>query len=204
MFWLVRRVLGVDVYRFHAIALAGIERKPCLPLAKGDALLVLRDLAEVSACDPLLIAQLDAQSGCGVAEVVRQSGQIYAIVRGDRVVSQLRIDPRRVEVDTPLKLSLDCGEKSAFLSFLYTDPSSRRGGLAARLVSQTCAQLARDGVRVCVCHVQATNVRSINTFGRSGWVPVAMLFTTTGGRLLGLRRLQGASRPGVALRVSAI
>lgn len=203
-FWLTRRALRLDVYRFHAIALTGLERESCSALPDGYALLALRNLTEVGACDSHLVAQLDAHSGCGVAEVIRRNGQIYAMVRGDRVVSQLRIDLQRAEVDTPLKLLLDCGEKSAFLSFLYTDPSLRRGGWAANLISHVCVQLARDGARACVCHIQATNVRSINTFSRSGWTPIALLFTTVGGRLLGVRQFSRAPRLDVSLKVSVI
>lgn len=203
-FWLMRRVLRLDVYRFHAVALTGLEHKSHSPLPDGYAFLVLRNPAEVDSCESQLVAQLNAQSGCGVAEVVRRNGQIYAIVRGGRVVSQLRIDFQRVEVDTPLKLSLDCGEKSAFLGFLYTDPSSRRGGWAANLISRACTHLAREGTRVCICHIQATNVRSLNTFARSGWAPIAVLFTTVGGRLLGVRRYSRASRLGIPLKVGRL
>lgn len=202
-FWLARRALRIDVYRFYAIALTELEREhPALP--DGCTFLVLRNPKDIEACDSHLVRELDAQSGCGVAEVIRRNGQIYAIARGNQILAQLRIDLQSVKVDTPRKLLLDCGERSAFLSFLYTNPSARRQGWAARLISRTSANLAREGVRVCVCHVQATNVRSINTFARSGWIPVAWLFTTVGGRLLGVRRRPRARRLGLPLNVSAI
>ena len=202
-FWLTRHIFRLDVYRFYAIALAGLDRESLAPLPDGYTFLVLRTLAEVGACDAHLVAQLDRQSGCGVAGVVRRNGQVYAIVQGTKIVSQLCIDPDQVRVDTPLPLSLECGEKSAFLSFLYTEPSSRGGGWAARLISQVCTHLGREGTRVCVCHIQATNVPSINTFVHSGWTPIALLFATVGGRLLGVRQLPQAPQLGVSLSVAA-
>lgn len=202
-FWLVRHVLRLDVYRFYAISLAGLDHEPRPPLPDDHAFLVLRNMTEVDACESHLVGQLDAQSGCGVAGVIRRNGRIYAIVHGHRVVSQLRIDRRRAEVDTPMNLLLDFGDESVFLSFLHTDPSSQRGGWAASLISRTCADLAREGMRACICHVQATNVPSTNTFARCGWTPIAVLFTTVGRRLLGVHLLPIAERLGIRLKVSA-
>ncbi len=200
-FWLARRIFRLDVYRFYATALAGVEPDSCPPFPVGYRLLVLRSLSDMAACGQYLVAQIDKQSGCGVAEVIRANGRIYAIVCDRQVVSQLRIDPGVARVDTPLNMSLGCGENSAFLSFLYTDPAYRQGGWGAGLVSRVCAELAREGKRVCVCHVQATNIRSINTFARAGWIPIAWLFATVGGRLLGVRR---SRRSGVSLDVAVI
>lgn len=202
-FWLMRHLFRLDVYRFYAIALACLDHESRPPLPDDHAFLVLRNMAEVEACESHLVGQLDAQSGCGVAGVIRRNGQIYAIVRGHRVVAQLRIDRRRAKVDTPMNLLLDFGDESVFLSFLYTDPSSRRGGWAASLISRACADLAREGTRACICHVQASNVPSINTFARCGWTPIAVLFTTVGRRLLGVHQLPIAERLGISLKVSA-
>lgn len=202
-FWLMRHLFRLDVYRFYAIALAGVDHEARPPLPDGYAFLVLRNMAEVYACESHLVGQLDAQSGCGVAGVIRRNGHIYAIVRGHRVVAQLRIDRRRAEVDTPMNLLLDFGDESVFLSFLYTDPSWQRSGLATSLISRACADLALEGTRACICHVQATNVPSINTFARCGWTPIAVLFTTVGRRLLGVRQLPRAERLGISLKVSA-
>lgn len=203
-FWLMRHLFRLDVYRFYAIALTGLDHESRPPLPDDYAFLVLRNMADVNACESHLVGQLDAQSGCGVAGVIRRNGLIYAIVRGHRVVSQLRIDRRHAEVDTPMDLLLDFGDESVFLSFLYTERSSQRGGWATRLISRACADLAREGVRNCICHVQVTNVPSNNTFARCGWTPIAVLFTTVGRRLLGVRQLPMAERLGISLKVSAI
>lgn len=204
LFWLARRALHLDVYRFYAIALAGIDHGLPPPLPDGYSVIALRNPSEISTCNPHLVEQLDARSGCGVATALRQHGRVYAITDGHRVVAQLRIDFQYANVDTPTNLIMDFGEKSAFLSFLYTVPSSRRSGWATYLISAACADLARDGVRVCVCHVQATNVRSINTFVRSGWIPIALLVTTTGKRRLWVHRSSRAAQLGIPLKVSPI
>jgi len=203
-FWLLRRLVQLDVYRFYAMDLARTDLESDQPLPEGHAILVLRSFADVETCDPLVVAEIDKQSGCGVAEAVRRDGRIYAIVRGTRVVSQLRIEFRKSRIDTPLDMVLEFGDKDAFLSFLYTDPSSRHEGWAAKLISIVCMRLASEGWRHCICHVQATNLRSVNTFSRSGWVPFAWLFATAKGRLLSVIRQPSARRMGIMLHAKPV
>lgn len=185
-FWLLRKLLRLDIYRFYAVRL---QEQPAPEALPADArLLVLSNPAEVAACDSGLIAQLDPHTGSGVLGVVGQRGRVFAVVQEGHVVSQLRIDLGRAVIDTPLALCLTLRERTAFLSFLHTDPRVRQGGWARRLIAHTEAQLAREGLETCTCHVQATNVRSINTFVRAGWKPAAWLLASSGGRLLGIRQ----------------
>jgi ribosomal protein S18 acetylase RimI-like enzyme len=185
-FWLLRKVTGFDVYVIFGLDLSGspldVEALP-----PGVELRVFDRLVEIGAVDPQLLATLDAHTGCGVAEVIRRGGRVFALAQGDRVLSQLRIDTRAVEVDTPIDMRLQLRPGVAFLSFLHTDPAARQGGWARRLIGQVCARLQREGRAACCCHVQATNVRSLNTFRRAGWSPRARLVANGGGRLLSRR-----------------
>lgn len=142
--------------------------------------------------------QMDDASGCGVEEAARAGGRVYAMVNNDELLVQLQIEDRVARVDTPARLRFDLGERGAFLSFLYTAPKFRRGGWATRLIKSTCVDLKARGVEVCYAHIQATNVRSLNTFSRLGWTHVARLLATPGGRYLGAFR----TARGVSMEVS--
>jgi hypothetical protein len=93
-------------------------------------------------CDATILEEIGDQSGRGVFNIVADGGRVYAIVRGTEVVCQLNIEFQRSQVDTPLKMVLEFGERDAFLNFLYTNPASRRGHWAVRLISRVCFLLS--------------------------------------------------------------
>ena len=185
-FWLLRKVTGFDVYVIFGVDLSG-SPLDFEELPPGVELRVFDRPQQIGTVEPQLLATLDAHTGCGVAEVIRRGGRVFALVHGGRVLSQLRIDTRVVEVDTPLDMRLELRPGVTFLSFLHTDPATRQGGWARRLIGHVCAELLREGHAACCCHVQATNVRSINTFQRAGWTPRARMVASTGRRLLSER-----------------
>lgn len=77
------------------------------------------------------------------------------------------------------------GARNGFLSFLYTHPESRRGGWARKLLIETASSMAQEGLQVCFSHVQATNLRSVNTFLSLGCQRAGWLLASRGGRYLG-------------------
>lgn len=195
-YWLLRAVTRLDVYVLYSTNLQ--NRRPASALPEGHRLLKLASLSDLRDCSPLLIDTLDAQSGCGVVSALRSGGRIYALLHEDELLSQLKIDIGRITVDTPCDLTFDVGARHTILSFLFTPSSGRRGGWARRLIESVCASLAEEGFAQCTCHVQATNVRSRNTFASSGWFPAGWLLASAGGRFLGIVR-----RNQVELKVDA-
>ena len=202
-YWLLREILCIDAYYFYAIDPALFTRDRELDLPEGYTLFELKDAEQLPGCSPDILQQIEQESGKRVSQIVAEGGRVYAVVHGREVVSQVKINFLPFEVDTPLRMVLDLGQKAAFLSFLYTAPSYRRKRWATRIIAQVCAVLTREETPCCLCHVQATNVASHNTFRSCGWKPVVYLFATTGGRLLGMTRPAHAAR-WARLRVRAV
>jgi len=180
-FWLLRRVLALDAYTLFALPLrdAGAACPP------GCTLLRLVSEDDLARCPASLLEQIDPHTGAGVRKVIAQGGRIYALVEDGAVRSQTRIDVATSRTDTPCPLTFEVGPHNAFLSFLYTHPASRRGGWAKKLLVATASSMAQDGLQVCLSHVQATNLRSINTFLSLGWQHAGWLLASRGGRYLG-------------------
>lgn len=190
--WLVRAALGVDAYRICARALAGERVAQPLP---GHTLLVIAK-PNVDTVEPTTLRLLDTHNGVPCRDLVARGGRVYALCEGVRVASQARIEFGAIRTDTPLPIVIDVGPRNAFLSYLYTPPESRRRGAARALIAAICDDLARERrFDHCVCHVQATNVRSLNTFAVAGFAPVATLWNSR-------RRLLRVSRNGRAPTLS--
>lgn len=180
-FWLLRKALALDVYTLFALPLrdAGTACPP------GCTLLRLVSEDDLARCPDGLLDQIGPHTGAGVRKVLAQGGRIYALVEAGVVRSQTRIDVGTAGTDTPCPLTWEVGPHNAFLSFLYTHPASRRGGWAKKLLVATASSMAQDGLQVCFSHVQATNLRSVNTFLSLGWRHAGWLLASRGGRYLG-------------------
>jgi ribosomal protein S18 acetylase RimI-like enzyme len=180
-FWLLRKALALDVYTLFALPLrdAGTACPP------GCTLLRLVSEDDLARCPDGLLDQIGPHTGAGVRKVLAQGGRIYALVEDGAVRSQTRIDVGAARTDTPCPLTCEVGPRNAFLSFLYTHPASRRGGWAKKLLVATASSMAQEELQVCFSHVQATNLRSVNTFLSLGWQHAGWLLASRGGRYLG-------------------
>lgn len=189
-FWLLRRVLALDAYTLFALPLrdAGTACPP------GCTLLRLASEDDLARCSASLLEQIGPHTGAGLRQVLAQGGRIYALVEDGAVRSQTRIDVATARTDTPCPLTFEVGPRNAFLSFLYTHPASRRGGWAKKLLVATASSMAQEGLQVCLSHVQATNLRSINTFLSLGWQNAGWLLASRGGRYLGTVGVQRGLR----------
>ena len=186
-FWLVRIAVALDVYTLFALPL----RDTGTGLPPGCTLLRLVCEDDLARCADSLLDQIGPHTGAGLRKVLAQGGRIYALVEDGAVRSQTRIDIGSAHTDTPCSLTCEVGPRNAFLSFLYTHPASRRGGWAKKLLVVTASSMAQEQLQICFSHVQATNLRSVNTFLSLGWQHAGWLLATRGGRYL---RTVGAHR----------
>lgn len=180
-FWLLRKALALDVYTLFALPLRSADTT-CPP---GCTLLRLVSEEDLARCPDSLLEQISPHTGAGLHKVLAQGGRIYALVEDGAVRSQTRIDVGAARTDTPCPLSCEVGARNVFLSFLFTHPASRRGGWAKKLVVAAAASMAQEGLQLCFAHVQATNLRSVNTFLSLGARPAGWLLASRGGRYLG-------------------
>jgi hypothetical protein len=140
-----------------------------MPLGADLRFVTLSEPRDLEACDTEILRQLDERSGWGAAATIERQGRLYALISGREVLSQLNIEFDISVINTPSDLSLEVESDVAFLSFLSTTPHVRRGGWARMLIELTCSRLAGEGRKGCICHVQATNLRSKNAFESIGW-----------------------------------
>lgn len=179
-FWLLRKVLMLDVYTLFALPM----RDTGTAFPPGCTLLRLASEDDLARCPDGLLEQIGPHTGAGVRKVIAQGGRIYALVDDGVVRSQTRIDPGAAQTDTPCALTCEVGPRNVFLSFLYTHPASRRGGWARKLLVALASNLAQEGLQLCFAHVQATNLRSVNTFLSMGARHAGWLVASKGGRYL--------------------
>lgn len=180
-FWLLRRALALDVYTLFALPLRDVGTA-CPP---GCTLVRLVSEDDLARCPDSVLDQIGPHTGAGVRKVLAQGGRIYALLENGAVRSQTRIDIGAARTDTPCPLTFEVGPHNAFLSFLYTHPASRRGGWAKKLLVATASSMAQEELQVCFSHVQATNLRSVNTFLSQGWQHAGWLLASRGGRYVG-------------------
>lgn len=180
-FWLLRKVLALDVYALFALPLRDADAT----LPSGCTLLRLISDDDLARCPASLLDQIGPHTGAGVHKVLAQGGRIYALVEDGVVRSQTRIDLDVARTDTPCPLTCEVGAGNAFLSFLYTHITSRRGGWAKKLLLAVASSMAQERLHICFSHVQATNLRSVNTFLSLGWQNAGWLLASRGGRYLG-------------------
>ena len=180
-FWLLRNTLALDVYVVYALPLrdAGNASPP------GCTLLRIASEDDLARCPDDLLDQIDPHTGSGVPKVLAQGGRIYAMVEDGAVRSQMRINVGTASTESPCLLTCEVGPRNAFLSFLHTHAASRRGGWAKKLLVATASSMAREGLHVCFSHVQATNLRSVNTFQSLGWQRAGWMLASRNGRYLG-------------------
>ncbi len=175
-YWLASRLLQVQTYKFCGTRLpvAGIKVEP---LPAGYEYLCINSRQMLAQCDPAMIATLDDHNGISVAETVARGGRIYAIVCGNQVASQQRVEFGRSYTESPYPMELHIGEGEAFFSYLYTAPAERGRGWARKMSAYIMTHLAAEGVTRCISHTRATNVGSLATRARSGWQVVALLYS---------------------------
>lgn len=181
-FWLIRTTGRIDLFKVLTL-----EYPPAQPGTQGHSfeLVELRSASDIDTCGHAILATLDRHCGQGVAAVVSRGGRVFAAVGPAGVLCQLTIDTRFSLIDTPCDLVVELPEGDCFLSFLYTPPESRQGGWAKALIAAVSQSLALEGIKRCLCHVQATNVRSLRTFSSAGWQVRGVLAATPGRRFLG-------------------
>ena len=195
-YWLLRTVLRVDVYKVMSLDLTmGFVEAS----AKDCRFVAIRSMSDLPGLDARLLSQLNEHCGWGVEGIVTGGGRVYAVVSDSGVLCQLNIDTLASRIDTPCDLTLDLSVGECFLGFLYTQAHARRGGWALYLLAQVRAALALEGFLRCHCHVQATNLRSLNTFRAGGWKLSGLLAATPTGRYIGSFL---GSRPGLKIRRS--
>lgn len=184
-FWLMRKTLALDVYTLFALPLPLAPHHAGAACPPGCTLLRLVSDDDLARCPEDLLEQLGRHTGVGVRKVLAQGGRIYALVEDGAVRSQTRIDIGAARTATPCALTCKVGPRNAFLSFLHTHPASRRGGWAKKLIAATASSMAQEGLQLCFAHVQATNLRSVNTFMSMGARHAGWLLASRGGRYLG-------------------
>lgn len=175
--WVVRKLFRVDAYRVLAQTLTATAQPPTGAWSLAQFCAVTD--ANIAVTDASLLRQLDANNGCTCAVTTANGGRVYALRSGDDVVCQARVEFGEMRTDTPLPILIHVGPRNAFLSYLHTSAAYRRSGAARALLALIAAHLADEGRwRYCLCHVQSTNVRSLNAFRSAGWRPVAAIWTT--------------------------
>ncbi|MGH8853712.1 MAG: GNAT family N-acetyltransferase [Telluria sp.] len=180
-FWLLRQVLALDVYMLFALPPRDAGAAP----PPGCTLLRLASEHDLALCPSDLLDQIEPHTGSGVRRVLAQGGRIYALVEDGAVRAQTRVDVGTAPTESPCVLTFEVGPGNAFLSFLYTHSTSRRGGWAKKLLVATASSLTQEGLQVCLAHVQATNLPSVNTFQSLGWQHAGWLLASRSGRYLG-------------------
>jgi ribosomal protein S18 acetylase RimI-like enzyme len=187
-YWLARRVLGVDVYKFMSRSLlpGGV-----LLLHDDADFLQLQSRDDLTDLDPKIVAQIDAHCGFGLYPSIDGGRRVYALVGEGGVLCQLSIDTGTGYLSTPCPLVLRLAERECFLSFLYTHPTARRQGRARRLIERVFDALGQEGFTACHTHVQSTNVASLNTFRSAGCRTSGWLTTIRAGRYLATYKKRG-------------
>lgn len=180
--WVVRRLSGIDAHSVLARSLTGAAERQLGAWSAEQLVVVTED--NIDGFEPALLGQLDANNGCRSSDTTASGGRIYALRVRDTIACQARIEFGTSITDSPLPMIIHLGPRNAFLSYLYTGTAHRRTGAARALLALVTRHLA-DERRWdhCVCHVQATNVRSLNAFRSAGFSPIASIWTR-GHRLL--------------------
>ncbi len=160
-YWVLRAILRIDTYRFYAIDLADYALDGEANLPEGYRFLRFENAEGIAGCDPTILEKIGNKSGRGVSSIVADGGRVYAIVCDTEVICQLNINFQRGRADRPLRMTLEFGEKDAFLSFrvhqsgfatgsmgISTDLASllsaKPGGMVALHMSRAGNQCARN------------------------------------------------------------
>lgn len=191
MFWLLKTITRVEIYGVFSATPPG-----CKIAFPANARFVQIDSSSAATLPPSVLESIGGQTRDGVQGSLAGGGRIYALLLDDTPACQLNITVASsiATIDTPSRLAVKLGTGASFLSFLFTHPPFRRRRLAEALVNLTIDSLANEGIPRCYCHVSMTNLPSLATFRRSGWVRIGWLFATTSGHFLGARVAQSVIR----------
>lgn len=200
-YWLANRLLRVETYKFLAIELPVASIKFDMPLPGECSYLCLGSKEAFAQCDPQVIDMLDRNNGVMVADTIARGGRVYAIVRGQQVLSQQRVEFGQTYTRSPYPMNLYVGEREAYFSYLYTAPTERGRGWARRLSAYAMNDLAEQGISRCMSHIRATNVASLATRLACGWRVVGLLYTFKPAQRGYLRRLHAWRELGCKLNV---
>lgn len=202
-YWLASRVLRIHTYKFFGTKLPapGIKADS---FPTGYSFVCVNSKEAMEQCGPGAIAIMGDHNGVPVAETIARGGRIYAIVRGDHVAAQQRVEFGKSYTESPYPMELFIGEGEAFFSFLYTSPAERGRGMARTLTGHIMAHLAAEGITRCISHTRATNTGSIATRFRCGWQLVALLYSFKPAKRGYLRHLPAWREVGCTLRAVRI
>lgn len=195
VFWLIKVLCRVEIYFFCTTDLTQRQTPLSQPPVKKPGTEVFHFISLSSTRDIAmypneLIEQINSQSGQGVAQLIRNNARVYALIDGTQVVSQTNISHSAViRVDSPTDLDIGLVSGDAFLGYLFTSPRYRGLGAAALLLEMVCEDMKKHGCSRIVTHIRSTNVSSLNTFRKCGWLKAGWIAVSTGNRLL-LRHLQ--------------
>lgn len=199
-YWLAKRLLQVETYKFSATTLPAAVTPADTTLPTGYEFICIGSEADLARYAPALIDALSSNNGVSVEDTVAKGGRIYAIVCGERVITQQRVEFGRSYTGSPYPMDIYVPPGEAFFSYLYTQPSERGNGWARRLTAHITSHLAENGIVRCISHTRATNVGSLATRKRCGWKVVAHLYYFKPGKRGYLRRLSAWKDIGCQLK----
>ncbi|WP_347888623.1 GNAT family N-acetyltransferase [Nitrosomonas europaea] len=199
VFWLIKILCRIEIYFFYATDSDSARQQMLLPqpLAKKSGtetfqLISLNSIQDIAMHSHELIEQISSQSGRGITQLIREDTKIYALIDGTQVVSQTNISHNTIiRVDSPTDLDIELTSGDAFLGYLFTYPHYRGLGAAASLLEMVCEDVKKHGYSRIVTHIRSTNVASLNTFKKCGWLKIGWIAVSTRNHLL-LRRLHKA------------
>ncbi len=202
-YWLASRVLHIQTHKMCATKLPapGIKADS---LPAGYSFICINSKEAMEQCDPGAIATMDDHNGVPIADTIARGGRIYAIVRGDYVATQQRVEFGKGYTESPYPMELFIGEGEAFFSFLYTSPAERGRGWARKLTAHIMRHLAEDGITRCISHTRATNLGSLATRFRCGWQLVALIYSFKPAKRGYIRHLPAWGEVGCTLRAVRI
>jgi ribosomal protein S18 acetylase RimI-like enzyme len=189
-FWAIKQFFRIEIHFLYAIDLVQQQAQEPEP-ARDDSVrhtghfVSLTTTQDLSLYPHALIEQLDAQSGQGVAKLIHNDTDVYALIDGTGVVSQVNISRSAViHVDSPTNLDICLAPGDVFLGYLFTYPQYRGMGTAASLIGKVCKDIHKRGYSRIVTHIRSTNAASLNTFRKCGWPRIGWIVTSISGRLL--------------------
>lgn len=190
VFWLIKILCRVEIYFFYAADLTRQQASLPQPLAKKSGteafhFIALNSTQDIAMYPHELIEQISSQSGRGVTQLIQDDAKIYALIDGTQVVSQTNISHGAIiRVDSPTDLDIGLTSGDAFLGYLFTHPHYRGLGAAALLLEMVCEDVKKYGYSRIVTHIRSTNVASLNTFKKCGWLKIGWIAVSTSNHLL--------------------
>lgn len=189
--WLIGRLLRLDVYYFLVRDLASYATASSLGRSQSPEFLKLTSLNDLAKAGPVLRNTLSLHSGRSPDIVINDGGAMYAFRNGASVCAQLNVQLSPIStVDTPIPMQICAAEDTAFLSFLYTYPEYRGRSMARKLIAATSHDLERMGLKRFLTHVSASNIPSLLAFKAAGWQKAGLIITSKKGQIVWTRKLE--------------